>query len=78
MLENTEQTLVEEPAPVVTEDQKPVQDTPEVTAAEGEVDKQEQAKEKVFTQAEVDALIQQRLLKEERREPSGRAAGQAR
>ena len=67
MLENTEVIEPVVPAPVVTDDTKPVIDTPEVTAAEGEVDKQEQAKEKVFTQAEVDALVQKRLLKEERR-----------
>lgn len=66
-MENTEQVpVVEEQPEVVTEDQKPVPDTPEVTAAEGEVENQEQA-ERTFTQAEVDALIQKRLLKEERR-----------
>jgi hypothetical protein len=42
--------------------------TPEVTAADGEVETKQQAEaEKTFTQAEVDALIQKRLLKEERR-----------
>ena len=68
MTTETQVEVAGTPAPVVTEDVKPtVPDTPEATAAEGEVDKQEQAKEKVFTQAEVDALIQKRLLKEERR-----------
>lgn len=42
--------------------------TPEVTAADGEVETKQQAEpEKTFTQAEVDALVQKRLLKEERR-----------
>lgn len=42
--------------------------TPEATAAEGEVDtKQQDEPAKTFTQAEVDALVQKRLLKEERR-----------
>lgn len=41
-------------------------DTPEVTAASGEVGK-EQVEERRFTQAELDAAIQKRLLKEERR-----------
>lgn len=42
-------------------------DTP-ATAAEGEVDKTKQDEPaKTFTQAEVDALVQKRLLKEERR-----------
>ena len=68
MITETQVEVAGTPAPVVTDDVKPtVPDTPEATAAEGEVDKQEQAKEKVFTQAEVDALIQKRLLKEERR-----------
>jgi hypothetical protein len=39
----------------------------QVTAAEGQADQQEQAQAKTFTQEEVDALIQKRLLKEERR-----------
>lgn len=39
---------------------------PEVTAAEG-VAEQKQVEERKFSQAEVDALIQKRLLKEERR-----------
>lgn len=68
MTTETQPEVAGSPAPVVTDDVKPtVPDTPEATAAEGEVEKQEQAPEKVFTQAEVDALIQKRLLKEERR-----------
>lgn len=43
-------------------------DTPEATAAEGDVEQQKQDEPaKTFTQAEVDALVQKRLLKEERR-----------
>lgn len=44
------------------------QDTPEVTAASGEVEKEQaEPAKKTFTQEEVDALVQKRLLKEERR-----------
>lgn len=44
------------------------QNTPEVTAAEGEVEQKEQVtEERKFTQAELDAAIQKRLAKEERR-----------
>ena len=41
--------------------------TPEATAAEGVVEPKQDEPAKTFTQAEVDALIQKRLLKEERR-----------
>ena len=42
--------------------------TPEATAADGEVEEPKQEEQsKTFTQAEVDALVQKRLLKEERR-----------
>lgn len=41
--------------------------TPEATAADGVVEKKQDEQSKTFTQAEVDALIQKRLLKEERR-----------
>lgn len=41
--------------------------TPEATAADGVVEKKQEEPAKTFTQAEVDALIQKRLLKEERR-----------
>lgn len=58
---------VVEQSAVVTDDVKPVLNTPEVTAAEGDVENKEQV-EKVFTQAEVDALIQKRLVKEARRQ----------
>jgi hypothetical protein len=64
-LEN--EVSAEELAPVVADDVKPVSNIPEVTAAEGEVEKVEQV-EKTFTQAEVDALIQRRLVKEARRQ----------
>ena len=56
------------PAPVALEDKKPeVQNTPEATAASGEVETKEQAPERTFTQAELDAAIQKRLVKEQRR-----------
>jgi len=44
-----------------------VQNTPEATAAEGTVETKQAEPAKTFTQAEVDALVQKRLLKEERR-----------
>jgi hypothetical protein len=45
------------------------QNTPEATAADGGVDKEKQVEQpaKTFTQAEVDAIVQKRLLKTERR-----------
>jgi len=43
------------------------QDTPESTAESGDVEKKQDEPTKTFTQAEVDALVQKRLLKEERR-----------
>ena len=43
------------------------QNTPPVTAADGVVEQKQDEPAKTFTQAEVDALIQKRLLKEERR-----------
>jgi hypothetical protein len=47
---------------------QPELNTPEATAADGVVEeKQVEQSAKTFTQAEVDALIQKRLLKEERR-----------
>lgn len=70
MTTETQVEVAGTPAPVVLEDAKPeVTNTPEATAASGEVETKEQASEqpKTFTQAEVDALIQKRLLKEERR-----------
>lgn len=59
------------PAPSESElANQPGQDASQVTAAEGDAEKQEQVEEKpkVFTQAEVDALIQKRLAKERRNE----------
>lgn len=63
------QDLAGTPAPTESEVVKQAEpDTPEVTATEGDVEKQEQVKEeRKFTQAELDAAIQRRLLKEERR-----------
>jgi hypothetical protein len=59
----------EQSAPVaLTDVNSEVQDTPEVTAAEGNVDVKQASQDKTFTQAEVDALIQKRLMKEQRRE----------
>ena len=71
MTTETQVEVAGTPAPVELGDTKPeVQNTPPVTAAQGEVESQEQAKEqtpKTFTQAEVDALIQKRLRKAEQR-----------
>lgn len=63
--ETTEQSV-----PVESVDEKqPESNTPPVTAADGVVEpKQEEAAPKTFTQAEVDALIQRRLVKEARRQ----------
>ena len=55
-------------APVVSDDAKPELNTPPGTAPGGEVDvTQQDEPAKTFTQAEVDALVQKRLMKEERR-----------
>jgi hypothetical protein len=54
------------PAPVETADENAELNTPAATAADGEVEEPKQA-ERTFTQAELDAAIQKRLLKEERR-----------
>lgn len=62
------QAVAESSAPVVLADPTSEdQNTPAVTATDGEVDKQQAEPVKTFTQAEVDALVQKRLLKEERR-----------
>lgn len=53
------------PTPVESDDVKTEPNTPEGTAPEGLVE--EKQEEKRFTQAELDAAIQKRLLKEERR-----------
>lgn len=53
---------------VESEDVKPTElNTPAVTATDGVVEPKQDEPAKTFTQAEVDALIQKRLLKEERR-----------
>lgn len=67
MTENAEvlATSAVEPA-VETETKNPVDVMPEGTAPEGEEAKQAEPA-KTFTQAEVDALVQKRLQKEERR-----------
>ncbi len=70
MTTETQVEVAGTPAPVELGDTKPeVQNTPPVTAAQGEVESQEQAKEaeKTFRQSEVDALIQKRLRKAEQR-----------
>ena len=62
------QEIAGSPAPVASETQNTEQNTPEVTATDGTVEsKQEEPKVKTFTQAEVDAMVQKRLLKEQRR-----------
>lgn len=48
-------------------DQNEAQNTPDSTADSGDVGKKQDEPAKTFTQAEVDALVQKRLLKEERR-----------
>ncbi len=53
---------------VVSEDLKPELNTPEVTVTDEIVEKEQQEEPvKTFTQAEVDAMVQKRLLKEERK-----------
>lgn len=54
------------PAPVVTDDTKPV-NLPDGTAPDGLVEQKQDEPAKTFTQAEVDAMVQKRLLKEERK-----------
>lgn len=67
----TTETQVEDAdlsAPVLSDDAKPELNTPEGTAPGGGVDdKKQDEPAKTFTQAEVDAMVQKRLLKEERR-----------
>lgn len=56
------------PAPSESEEVKqPEQNTSETTAESVEAETKQAELEKTFTQAEVDALVQKRLLKEERR-----------
>jgi hypothetical protein len=68
MTTETQVEVAGESLPVVSDDVNPESNIPEGTAPEGVVDKEKQDEPaKTFTQAEVDALIQKRLLKEERR-----------
>ena len=60
-----EQSAAVQPANVETETQNPVDVKPEGTAPAGEETKQAEPA-KTFTQEEVDALVQKRLLKKER------------
>jgi hypothetical protein len=63
-----ENEVAVDPANVASEDGKlPEQNTPAVTATNGVVEPKQDEPVKTFTQAEVDALVQKRLLKEERR-----------
>jgi hypothetical protein len=63
-----EQTQQPPVATVPPADENAAANIPGATAATGEVEnKQAEQPEKTFTQAEVDALVQKRLLKEERR-----------
>jgi hypothetical protein len=65
-LENESQVLE---TTVESEDVKPTElNTPPVTAADGVVEPKQEEQPKTFTQAEVDALIQKRLVKEARRQ----------
>jgi hypothetical protein len=62
------QAVAEQSAPVALADvTSEVQDTPLATAADGALEEKQAEPAKTFTQAEVDALVQKRLLKEERR-----------
>lgn len=62
------QEVVGESLPVELDNENTeVKNTPEATAAAGEVEQKQDEQAKTFTQAEVDALVQKRLLKEERR-----------
>ena len=61
------QAVADLSAPVELDNAKPEATIPEATAAAGDVEQKQVEPEKTFTQAEVDALVQKRLLKEERR-----------
>jgi hypothetical protein len=64
-----ENEVAVDPANVESEDAKlPEQNTPAVTATDGVVEPKQDEPAKTFTQAEVDALIQKRLVKEARRQ----------
>lgn len=65
-MENESQVLE---TTVESEDVKPTElNTPAVTATDGVVEPKQDEQPKTFTQAEVDALIQKRLVKEARRQ----------
>ncbi len=66
--ETNESELLEQSNNVTLEDENSeAQNTPDSTADSGEVETKQEEQAKTFTQAEVDALVQKRLLKEERR-----------
>lgn len=68
MTTETQVDVADLSAPVLSDDAKPELNTPAGTAPGGEVDdKKQDEPAKTFTQAEVDAMVQKRLLKEERR-----------
>lgn len=61
--------VAEQSAPVESVDDKQTElNTPPETAADGVVEPKQEEQPKTFTQAEVDALIQRRLVKEARRQ----------
>jgi len=61
------QEVADNSAPVESQTLNSEPNTSEGTAPEGNVETKQVEPEKTFTQAEVDALVQKRLLKEERR-----------
>jgi hypothetical protein len=66
----TQEVQETEVNPLVSDEVKqPEKNTPEATAAPGDVEKpkQEEQPAKTFTQAEVDAIVQKRIAKEERK-----------
>lgn len=65
-METLEVEVVETPV-VVSEDVKPESSTPETASESVESTKKQDEPKKTFTQEEVDALVQKRLLKEERK-----------
>jgi hypothetical protein len=57
-----------EATPVELQDTKPQENAPEGTATEGEAEKEQgKPQDRVFTQAELDAAVQKRLIREQRR-----------
>ena len=62
-----ENEVAEVSAPSISEDVKPELNTTPDTAADGVVEPKQAEPERTFTQAEMDAAIQKRLLKEERK-----------